>query len=68
MQAAAGADIVMLDNYSAAALIEDGTRLKAAFPGIIIEASGVGGSGCEGPWGSQRFQSVCPLGGTMCRV
>ena len=31
----------MLDNYTAAALIEDAQRLKAAFPRTMVEASGV---------------------------
>ena len=41
LQGAAGADIVMLDNYKPADLIEDGKRLKAAYPSILVEASGV---------------------------
>jgi nicotinate-nucleotide pyrophosphorylase (carboxylating) len=39
--ASAGADVVMLDNYSPAALLEDAAKIKAAFPKLIIEASGV---------------------------
>jgi nicotinate-nucleotide pyrophosphorylase (carboxylating) len=39
--ARAGADIVMLDNYaSAPALIADAEKLKAAFPAVLVEASG----------------------------
>ncbi len=40
-QAKAGADIVMLDNYSPPELALDAKKLKDAFPHIIIEASGV---------------------------
>ncbi len=39
--AAAGADIVMLDNYpSPAALHADARALKARHPGVLVEASG----------------------------
>lgn len=40
-QAAAGADIVMLDNYSPAALAEDARKVKEKFPHVLVEASGV---------------------------
>lgn len=38
--AQAGADVIMLDNYAPAELGEVAARLKAAWPHIIIEASG----------------------------
>jgi nicotinate-nucleotide pyrophosphorylase (carboxylating) len=39
--AAAGADIVMLDNYATpAALIADAAVLKKEFPHVLVEASG----------------------------
>ena len=39
--AAAGADIVMLDNYATpAALVADAAALKAAHPRVLVEASG----------------------------
>lgn len=39
--ARAGADIVMLDNYpTPEALAADALLLKAAFPGVLVEASG----------------------------
>lgn len=41
MQAAAGADIVMLDNYdSPVALAGDARKLKEAHPHVLVEASG----------------------------
>lgn len=41
--AAAGADIVMLDNYTPEGLAKDAAALKASYPHIIVEASGVSG-------------------------
>ncbi len=39
--AAAGADVIMLDNYETpAALAEDAAKVKAAHPHVLIEASG----------------------------
>uniref|UniRef100_A0A6U4F908 Nicotinate-nucleotide pyrophosphorylase [carboxylating] n=1 Tax=Phaeomonas parva TaxID=124430 RepID=A0A6U4F908_9STRA len=38
--AEAGADIVMLDNYTPAALQIDARALKARFPHVVVEASG----------------------------
>lgn len=38
--AAAGADIVMFDNYKPAALAVDTQAFKARFPGVVTEASG----------------------------
>lgn len=39
--AAAGADVVMLDNYAtAAALVADAATLKGEFPRVLVEASG----------------------------
>jgi nicotinate-nucleotide pyrophosphorylase (carboxylating) len=38
--ASAGADVVMLDNYTPEALKADATKLKKQFPSVIIEASG----------------------------
>ena len=38
--AAAGADIVMLDNFSPEALKEDSKQVKASYPNVIVEASG----------------------------
>jgi nicotinate-nucleotide pyrophosphorylase (carboxylating) len=48
-QAAAGADIVMLDNYSPAALAEDARKLKEKFPHVLVEASGVSGPPAPAP-------------------
>jgi nicotinate-nucleotide pyrophosphorylase (carboxylating) len=39
--ALAGADIVMLDNYSAERIAEDSVDLKGQFPHLLVEASGV---------------------------
>ena len=39
--ATAGADIVMLDNYTAEQIGEDSMLLKDQFPNLLIEASGV---------------------------
>jgi hypothetical protein len=39
--ASVGADIVMLDNYTPDRLREDAAALKAEFPALIIEGSGV---------------------------
>lgn len=39
--ALAGADIVMLDNYTAERIAEDAGALKAQFPQLLVEASGV---------------------------
>lgn len=44
--ASVGADIVMLDNYSPERLREDAAALKAEFPSLIIEGSGVGAVAC----------------------
>jgi nicotinate-nucleotide pyrophosphorylase len=41
LQAAAGADIIMFDNYTPEAMAADGATLKARFPHIITEGSGV---------------------------
>ena len=41
LQAAAGADVVMLDNYTPAALAIDAAALKVLFPHVLVEASGV---------------------------
>lgn len=38
--AKAGADVVMLDNYTPAGMIEDAGKVKAAFPAVMVEASG----------------------------
>jgi nicotinate-nucleotide pyrophosphorylase (carboxylating) len=38
--ASAGADVVMLDNYSPDALKEDAKRVKEQYPHVLIEASG----------------------------
>ncbi|XP_063791554.1 nicotinate-nucleotide pyrophosphorylase [carboxylating] [Pseudophryne corroboree] len=38
--AAAGADIIMLDNFTAEALHQAALSVKAAYPGIVVEASG----------------------------
>ena len=38
--AAAGADIVMLDNYTPARLAVDAPQVKAAHPHVLVEASG----------------------------
>jgi hypothetical protein len=43
VQALAGADIVMLDNYTPARLAEDACELKREFPRVIVEGSGVRG-------------------------
>ena len=49
LQAAAGCDIVMLDNYTPAALVEDARALKHAYPHVLVEASGVrNGAPCGG--------------------
>jgi len=40
LQAEAGADIVMLDNYTPEGLIADAKVLKARFPHVLVEASG----------------------------
>ncbi|GBG34247.1 Nicotinate-nucleotide pyrophosphorylase carboxylating [Hondaea fermentalgiana] len=37
---AAGAEVVMLDNYEPSALKQDAAKLKAKYPHVIIEASG----------------------------
>jgi nicotinate-nucleotide pyrophosphorylase (carboxylating) len=39
--ALAGADIVMLDNYSPERMIEDSVSLKQQFTHLVVEASGV---------------------------
>jgi hypothetical protein len=39
--AGAGADIVMLDNFSSATIHDTARQIKAKFPHILIEASGV---------------------------
>jgi nicotinate-nucleotide pyrophosphorylase (carboxylating) len=39
--ALAGADIVMLDNYTAERISDDSSHLKRQFPHLLIEASGV---------------------------
>lgn len=39
-QATAGADIVMLDNFSGDKLKETAATIKAQFPHVLIEASG----------------------------
>jgi nicotinate-nucleotide pyrophosphorylase len=44
VQATAGADVVMLDNYSPEALAEDAKKLKGDHPRVLVEASGVRGS------------------------
>ena len=41
LQAAAGADIVMLDNYTPQGLAEDARKLKEKHPHVQVEASGV---------------------------
>ena len=39
--AAAGADVLMFDNYAEpAALVADAASLKASFPNVLVEASG----------------------------
>lgn len=38
--ASAGADIVMLDNYSPRDLQRDASKLKESYPYILVEASG----------------------------
>ena len=38
--AAAGADIVMLDNFAPAQLEKDAATIKQKFPNVLIEASG----------------------------
>lgn len=38
--ASAGADVVMLDNYSPEALKEDAKKLKEKYPHVLVEASG----------------------------
>ena len=38
--AAAGADVVMLDNYTPEPLARDAAALKAAHPHVLVEASG----------------------------
>jgi nicotinate-nucleotide pyrophosphorylase (carboxylating) len=44
VQAAAGADIVMFDNYTPEALAVDAKILKEKFPHVIAEGSGVRGA------------------------
>jgi nicotinate-nucleotide pyrophosphorylase (carboxylating) len=39
--AAAGADIIMLDNFNAENMLKGAKEIKSKFPNTLIEASGV---------------------------
>jgi nicotinate-nucleotide pyrophosphorylase (carboxylating) len=54
--ATAGADIVMLDNFSSISIHDTARQIKAKFPHILIEASGV----------RESFLFVCFLLSVVC--